>query len=179
MTDKELRKQMRGNLLQAYKGWYHWHRLTRKYSLDNAAVILMPSLNKGYNYYALLYLNQMLSQRNFSKALILTFDPAVIRAARLFSEKICGIENFSRKKAEDLMQYYCLYEFDSRFIVASLEEPEGRDVRGIIGKNGTTVEELMAIGVYGIYPFTKEKDAVYKGMDKRIKRFIEEGKHAN
>ena len=172
MTDRELRIQMRKNLFRSYKGWYHWHRLTRKYSLDNTAVVLLPSMDREYNYNALLYLNQMLEQRNFSKALILTFDPAVIRAARLFSEKICEVENFSRKKAEDLMQYYCLYEFDSRFMVASLEEPEGRNAYKLVGKNGTTVAELMAIGVYKISQFEHEDPPAYAGHDPEILNFL-------
>lgn len=71
------------------------------------------------------------------------------------------------------MQFYCLYEFDKRFICASLDEPNGRNGSALIGKRGTTVEEIFVIGVYRVYPFQRPEAPAYEGMDSGIKLFLE------
>lgn len=180
--DKEMRKlkrTMRRQLVQAYRGWWFWHRLVRRYRLGRTKVVLLPGKNTAYNYTALLYLDQMLREQGFKNAIILTTEKTVARAAELFSKNILSVELIRRGRAERLMQFYCLYEFDVRFVVASLEEPEGRNAAGLIGKNGTTIGELMAIGVYKIAQFQKEKPPVYIGNDPEIQKFLTEGERSS
>ena len=66
------------------------------------------------------------------------------------------------------MQYYCLYEFDKRLVIASLDEPNGRRGSALIGKRGTTKEEIFVIGVYRIYPFERPEAPQYSGDDPDI-----------
>lgn len=169
---KQVKRQLYKNLFRSYQGWFRWHRIVKKYKLGNTAVILMPSCDRDYNFYALLYLDQLLASRKFDNALILTHSDVVIKSASLFSDKILSIEEFSRKYTEQLMQYYCLYEFDKRLIVASLEEPNGRNGRTLIGKKGTTLEEIFVIGVYKVYPYKQLFAPEYFGDDKALKQFI-------
>ena len=115
----------------------------------------------------------MLKSRKYKNAVILTHDPAVKKCAPLFSKNILRVVDFSRKKAERLMQFYCLYEFDKRFTVASLDEPNGRNGSALIGKRGTTVEEIFVIGVYRVYPFTRPEAPAYTGDDPEIENFLE------
>ena len=70
------------------------------------------------------------------------------------------------------MQFYCLYEFNKKFIVASLDEPYGRNGSALIGKKGTTKEEIFVSGVYRVYPFERPDEPEYTGDDEEIKRFI-------
>ena len=117
----------------------------------------------------------MLEQHSYEKAVIVSVDPVAAKAAKVFSDKVLATETISRKKAEQLMQFYCLYEFDERFVVASLDEPEGRNAYRLIGKNGTTASELIAIGVYRISQFEHEGPPSYVGSDMEIIDFIKRG----
>lgn len=168
----KIRRQMRKNLLETYRGWWVWHRMVRKYQIGATAVVLMPGTNREYNRSALLFLDQMLKNQKYENAVIMTVDQAVASCAMLFSDHILGVELISRKKAERLMQFYCLYEFDSRFMVASLDEPMGRDAWRLVGRNGTTVEELMALGVYKLKIYEQPKTISYHGNDAKIIEFL-------
>ena len=153
---KQVKRQLYRNLISAYRGWWEWHKIVKGKGVgDNTAVVLLPSCEREINHLALLYLDSMLSRRKYKNAVILTHDPAVKKCAQLFSPNILRVVSFSRKKAEHLMQFYCLYEFDKRFICASLDEPNGRNGSALIGKRGTTVEEIFVIGVYRVYPFQR------------------------
>ena len=115
----------------------------------------------------------MLKSRRYKNAVLLTHDPAVKKCAGLFSRNILRVVDFGRQKAEHLMRFYCLYEFDKRFICASLDEPTGRNGSALIGKRGTTVEEVFVIGVYRVYPFERPEPPKYDGDDAEIKNFLE------
>ena len=56
--------------------------------------------------------------------------------------------------------------------MASLEEPNGRNGSALIGKKGTTEEEVFVIGIYRIYPFTRPERPEYLGEDQEIVSFI-------
>jgi len=172
---REIKRLMRHNLLESYRGWWIWHRLVKRYYLGRTRVILLPSCNTAYNYAALRYVDQMLSLHHYDDAIFLSVDPVISKAAGLFSKNILAVETIARKQAERLMQYYCLYDFDPRFVVASLDEPNGRNAVGLIGRNGTTVEELVAIGVYQIPNFIKEAVPCYGGNDSDIQAFLARG----
>lgn len=170
---RKVKRQLYRNLVLAYMGWWHWVMINRIKGVGaGTAVVLLPTLDRETNYLALLYLDTMLKSRKYANAVILTHDPAVRRAAPLFSDRIVKTVSFSRKKAEHLMQYYCLYEFNKRFIVASLDEPNGRNGSALIGKRGTTKEEIFVIGVYRVYPFTRPEAPVYDGDDRQIREFL-------
>lgn len=170
---REVKRQLYKNLIAAYKGWWHWVMVNRMKGINaGTAVVLLPDCDRETNYLALLYLDDMLKARRYVNAVILTHDPAVLKAAPLFSKKILKTVSFSRKKAEHLMQYYCLYEFNKRFIVASLDEPNGRNGSALIGKRGTTKEEIFVIGVYRVYPFIRPEAPRHDGADDVVKDFL-------
>lgn len=172
----KVKRQLYRNLFASYCGWWQWHKITKRKNISNSAVVLLPSCEREINLLALLYLDSMLKSRQYVNAIILTCDPVVQKSARLFSNNIIDVISFSRKKAENLMHYYCLYEFDERFIVASLDEPNGRNGSALIGKKGTTKEEIFVIGVYRIYPFSRPKMPEYNGSDNDILGFLEVNK---
>lgn len=170
---RKVKRQLYRNLVLAYMGWWHWVMINRIKGVGaGTAVVLLPTLDRETNYLALLYLDTMLKSCKYANAVILTHDPAVRKVAPLFSDRIVKTVSFSRKKAEHLMQYYCLYEFNKRFIVASLDEPNGRNGSALIGKRGTTKEEIFVIGVYRVYPFTRPEAPAYDGDDRQIREFL-------
>lgn len=175
-TEKHLRtvkRQLYKNLIKAYSGWWQWRKIKKVKGFNNTAVVLLPTCEREVNHLALLYLDDMLKSRRHDNAIILTHDPEVLKAASLYSNKILKVIPFSRKKAEHIMQFYCLYEFNKKFIVASLDEPYGRNGSALIGKRGTTKEEVFVIGIYRIYPFERPDEPVYTGEDEDIKSFVE------
>lgn len=161
------------NIRKANEGRKLWLDVCKKYELsDDDYVILIPSLNKEYNYYGLLYLNEFRKKVKAEKIIILTYDERVKRSAKIFLNKIYDICNFSRESAELLMKFYCLYMFTDKLVIISLEEPEGRNGMQLIGKKGITLEEVMAIGVYGLKEFKKIAAPEYNGEDQIIKTFL-------
>ena len=171
---KKVRYQLYRNLISCYKGWWQWNRILKTDGVEkNTAVVLLPSLDRVTNRLALLYLDEMLKSGGYRNAVLLTHDPAVKKSAALFSQNILHVVDFSRESAEHLMQFYCLYEFDRRFICASLDEPNGRNGSALIGKLGTTLEEVFVIGVYRLYPFERREPPEYAGDDVDIKYFLE------
>ena len=170
---RKVKRQLYRNLLRAYRGWWNWFLICRTKGFGNTAVILLPGEDKEISYLSLLYLDQMLENRKHDNAIILTHDQVVITAAPLFSDRILKVKHFSRKKAEALMQFYCLYEFNKKFICASLDEPHGRNGSVLIGKRGTTKEEIFVIGVYRLYPVERPDKPVYMGNDKEIAEYID------
>ncbi|EHL04232.1 hypothetical protein HMPREF0322_05152 [Desulfitobacterium hafniense DP7] len=172
---RKVKRQLYRNLLIAYRGWWYWHKLLKKYKkqgVHNWAVILLPDTNERDNYLALLYLDHMLSQHKFVKALVLTHSETVLKTAGLFSKRIADIVRCSREEAEALMQFYCLYNFDGRFFCASLDEPYGRNGSKLIGARGISAEELFAIGVYRLYPYEQMTPPQYHGGEADIEDFL-------
>lgn len=170
---KQVKRQLYRNLISAYRGWWQWHKVVKSKGVEcNTAIILLPSCDREINYLALLYLDGMLNSRKYKNAVILTHDPAVKKCAQIFSSNVLRVVSFSRKKAEHLMQFYCLYEFDKRFICASLDEPAGRNGSAFVGKRGITKEEIFAVGVYRIHPFDEPDGPAYAGDDDEIKIFL-------
>ena len=176
---RKIRWQLFKNFVSTCRGWLSWRWLIHKYRKDDiaySAIILMPNANDHTsNYLALRYLDQMLDSRGFSKALILTSSNEVVETAGMFSKKIISVVKYSRKKAERLMLFYSLYAFDKRFILASLDEPFGRNASRMIGQKGITAEELFVIGVYKVYPYKKMKPPAYDGVNTGARGFLAVG----
>lgn len=169
-----VKRQLYANLFHAYQGLWQWHLINRiKGFGQRTMVVLLPGTDRETNYLALLYLDQMLENRNYENAVILTHDEGVIRSGHLFSERILEIKRFDCRKAEHLMQLYCLYEFAPNFICASIDEPYGRNGDRLIGKRGTTKEEIFVIGVYHVYPFYRKEAPVYQGEDDVTRDFMQ------
>lgn len=179
-NDSEVKKHlnkikhcMHRNLISAYEGWWQWERIKRIQGFDQTAVILLPERDRHINRLALCYMDQLLESRNYSNAIILSADPDIKVAAPLFSERILQVKTYSRRKVRNLLQLYCLLDFDERFVCASLHEPFGRQGDRVIGLHGTTTEEAFVIGVYGIYPFVTVQLPEYDGKNPVITRFLQ------
>ena len=174
---KYMRSERRKKLRKAFRGWYVWHSLVKNHDMKgehkNTAVILLPQDDAENCFFALLYLDRMLSLRRFDAAILLTVSPLSDELISMFSEKVFSVESLSSDDADALLQYYELVEFDSRFIAASLDEPNGRNGRVLIGVSHITVEEMVAIGIYKIIPYVQKKRPIYHGKDPAIKKFME------
>lgn len=135
-----------------FKGYAYMHRIYHKYALDQSAVILIPSQNKEYTYYAVKYLKQMLLGSHYKKALILSADERVKKYIRRFhfEKYVLDVIALDRKLVNNIMAFYNTNMCDESFIVASLDEPYGRNALAYLNTGKVTKEELFAIAVYNI-----------------------------
>ena len=175
-VEKNLARESRKKLMQALRGWRIWYSLVRRYDMKSGnaktVVVLLPQYDDEACYFALLYLDRMLSLRKMNAAVLLTVSSDIIEIAPIFSKKILAIEIIDNQVADSLLQYYELMMFDERFIAASLDEPNGRNGRALVGISNITVEELVAIGIYRIIPYVQKKRPVYNGENPCIKKFM-------
>ena len=156
----------------AIQGWQIWRKILKKYRPTNSVVMLFPSTDHRCNYHALLYLEQLLEQTGSNSAVLVSVDPNVIAVAHVFSQNVKGSMQISREQAEKLLCYYNMDFFDRRMVVCSLNEPYSRCADKLIGVNGTTVGEIMVLGVFGLSKYTKESVPVYRGNDPIILNFL-------
>lgn len=83
---KGIKRQLYKNLFASYRGWWQWHKIVKRKGVGNTAVILLPTCDREINRLALLYLDDMLTSRKYTNAVVLTHDPAVLKCAALFPE---------------------------------------------------------------------------------------------
>lgn len=139
---------MKKRIESAKLGRVLWLSLVEKYQINQFVyVIILPDIKKVYNAPALSFLPQFMKKRGAKKAIVLTFDEWVLE--QQVDENILLVA-FEKDKLEALIQFYCLYEFTSNIVIASLEQPAGRLGYGMIEKKGLTSEEIFAGIVYGL-----------------------------
>lgn len=146
-----LEKELEEKINLARRGRDKWLQLMEQYAIDkNTYVILFPQEKTQCNKYVLKYLPAFAEKVHASQILLLSYDEEILNANIDCSEVVCKNIFWNRKGAEELMAYYTLQIFTNNLIIASLEEPEGRKGRNLIGINGITEEETVAIGLLGI-----------------------------
>ncbi len=132
---------------KAYRGRESWIQLLEEYGLGNRDyVVLFPAENNTVNPIAIGYVNKL--AKIADKVLVLAYDNEVLNSSE-YQDNVTAIR-YEREQAEELMQFYSLYQFTDRLIIVSLDEPEGRCGGSLIGVNGITLDEMVAIGIFGM-----------------------------
>jgi hypothetical protein len=136
---------------EAIRGRQFWQELLSKYQIKkHDYVILLPSDDKNYNYYTLLYLERFLNKKNAGRAVVLSVTKYWADLAKDFTPLISDSILINSYEADCLLSFYCLYEFSDHLIIGSLKEPEGRLGEGILGKHNLTVEDVIKVTLYDI-----------------------------
>lgn len=153
--------------LKAFIGSLLWKMLERKYKADR--YILMPKKGEVYNFFALLYLDEYIEKYRSQKTVIMTCDDSVKKALPLFSKaaNVC-LCNFSRIKAECLLQYYALYEFSTKITIVSLTEPYDTCGENLLGIHGVTREDLLCYDIYRLDKSMRKNFPEYNHKDNDI-----------
>lgn len=141
-----MEKLLEESIAKARRGRESWIKLTGSLTGD-FAVVLFPSGDREINDISLKYAKKLAEQKE--KVVLLTFDEVLLAQKDSFPPDI-EILRYEREEAEELMKFYALYQFTDKLFIASLTEPEGRTGKGLIGRNGITLEELIALGIFGI-----------------------------
>lgn len=131
----------------AAQGRKFWLRLVENYQIDSSVyVIVIPEEEQQYDV-ALSNLSQYMKKRNIKKAIILAYNKRLTGQSK---QENIQIVDCKREDIDKLIQFYCLYEFASNVVVASLEKPSGRMGKGMIDKKGLTGAEVFAGVVYSL-----------------------------
>lgn len=143
---------------RAEQGREIWLNLKRECELtENTFVILFPQEDTACNAYVMKYLEDFAVRTNADRLVLLAYDKEVLDLENgvgsawqtSFKNKV-KTRFVSREDALQIMDYYTLQMFTDRLIIASLDEPEGRNGSNIIGINDITEEEAVAIGILGL-----------------------------
>jgi hypothetical protein len=147
---KDSYKTIEERIQLASTGRTFWLEFVRKYQVDNTCyVILLPDENQLSHAIALKYLPHFLDKKHAKRGIVMSYDTYIEPFQEHVNECV-QILTCSKEEMEALIQFYCLYEFASNIIIASLEQPSGRMGMGIVGHKNLTFEEVFAGVVYGL-----------------------------
>lgn len=139
---------------QAEKGRDFWLSLVKEYQIATREyVLLLPLDTPEYHEPALKHLEEFLVKKGASRAIVL-YAGEMPDAAEYekkiseYSSYIIDVKKIRREDYENLVRFYCLYEFTDRLIIASLEEPDGRLGKNMVGKKGLTLEDVVKVTLY-------------------------------
>lgn len=140
---------------QGRKDWLQFVKGVRFGERDYA--ILFPSQNRVWNDLALLYADDFAASVKAERLFLLTHDEEVEKKRHQLSRAVTEVIPYSREQAVRLMKFYSLYMFTDQLIIASLNEPDGRDGERIVGRKGISIDEVFAIGVFRMQQFHKRE----------------------
>lgn len=134
----------------AEKGRLFWLDLVEEYHINSECqVVIIPDNDLETQKIALKYLPQYLKNKYAKRGIVLMPDDILLKADKEINSSI-EIKMCKKADIEAIMKFYCLYEFASNLVVASLKYPPGRKGMGIVGHKGLSYEEVFAGVVYGI-----------------------------
>lgn len=160
-----MKELLQKKLEKARDGKEYWLWLMETYNLsDGKYIILVPDSCTQDAYLSLLFLEDFIKQKNIKSVIILSTDFIIKEVSVLFSDKIEEVIIIDKKIKEAIIKFYCLYEFSSRFIIASLTQPKGRKGTGLLKTGKLCYAEIFAVIIYGLEevkknesPFTEEE----------------------
>lgn len=139
---------------QAEKGRDFWLSLVEEYKITTKEyVLLLPPDTPKYHEPALKNLEEFLVKKGAERAIVLYVGEAsdeseYEKKISAYSAYIKDVKNIHREDYENLIRFYCLYEFTDRLVIASLEEPDGRLGKNMVGKKGLTLEDVVKVTLY-------------------------------
>lgn len=144
-----IKEDVLNKIKEAEKGREIWLDLIERHNIkDGDYVILFPSSYDEWAYYGALYIDDFLEFKASDRAVCLCHDSEI--KAYVQKNHRAEVLDFPRKSAEKLIAFYSLYMFTDSLIIISPDEPAGRSGRDIVGVKGVTVEDVVAIGIYGL-----------------------------
>ena len=145
---------------EAEKGRMYWLYLQDKYNLDASSYVLLIPDKEDILHLKERFL-QYITNRNGNKGLILAGQSLISQISNIKGNTLYAMA-CTPQEAENLMRFYCMYQFTSNLLIASLEKPDGRRTKNLIGKKGLCREEILDMIVFGI---GKEQEAEETGNE--------------
>ena len=139
---------LENRLEEARKGRMYWLALQKKYNLDFDSYVLLVPDKENIVHLKKRFMQYITGKRG-NKGIILA-DNEIPGIDGVYKEGNLYIETCTSKEAENLMRFYCMYQFTSNLLIASLEKPDGRRGERLVGKKGLDREEILDMVVFGI-----------------------------
>ncbi len=134
----------------AREGRKIWLNMVHTYHIDaDCQVVIIPENDIETQKIALKYLPQFLKKKYAKRAIVLLWEEKHYQTEEWIDDSI-EIKICKKEDIDAIIQFYCLYEFASNLVIASLKQPSGRMGLGIVGHKGLKFEEVFAGVVYGI-----------------------------
>ena len=156
MKNSIIKKKLKENLINSWKGWKIWHKISHKDLNENCMAILLPEKDENICRCSALYLNDLLIQSRKEKAVFISCDTNITRYAKMYTNNVIKILEISENDAHNLMQFYRLYNFDNRFLIASFRQPFGRNGDKALQMYPKEFDELFALCIYKLKPYTSQ-----------------------
>lgn len=140
-------------------------------------IILLPECTDRELYYYFLYMDRVCQKGQ--KIYLITSSKKIYSWSSELLKKLYKRKKISPRKMDKLILAYPELWFRDQIIVASLDKPIGRNGYHLLGKEGITLEELIAVGLLKIKNgyYNKElrpKKIRYEGNKEEIKQFVKE-----
>lgn len=142
-------------LFKAFSGYILWHNIVHQNRISgDCAVVLLPSPDdEECARYSIKYLKAFLKYNPTYKEVV--FLSAYHQLDDLIKEYqmkdyIRTVIPLSKKKVDQLINFYNANLNDKRLIVASLDMPKGRNGLDYLHTNMLSKEEIFLIGLYNI-----------------------------
>lgn len=147
----EISNEFEKRLNRAKEGRTEWIKLMEEYGGEkNKYIILFPHEGSDCNRYMLKYLSKFAKKVQVDTLLILSCDNMVLEGIKNCEDINCIGVFWNNVQIQNLLSYYSLYMFTNKLVIASLDEPQGRNGSNIIGAKGVTEEEIVVIGILGL-----------------------------
>lgn len=144
-------KLLEERIQSAEAGRIFWKELQQKHQFSGKDyIVIFPDENTKCNYYVLKHLDKFAEKNKCKRFFFLTVSSDIKQQAEQFVNTEYCIVDCEKKAVNDLITYYMLQMFTENLLIASLDKPEGRNGKNIIGVNGITEEEVAAIGILGL-----------------------------
>ena len=147
----EISNEFEKKLNKAKEGRAQWIKLMEEFGGEkDKYIILFPHERIDCNKYMLKYLSQFAKKVHVDTLLVLSCDKMVLEGIKDYTDINCIGVFWNNIQIQNLLSYYSLHMFTNKLVIASLDEPQGRNGSNIIGTKGVTEEEIVAIGILGL-----------------------------
>lgn len=147
----EINNEFEKKLNKAKEGRAEWIKLMEEYGGEkDKYIILFPHEGSDCNRYMLKYLAKFAKKVQVDTLLILSYDKMILEGIKDYADINCIGVFWNTIQVQNLLSYYSLHMFTNKLVIASFDEPQGRNGSNIIGTKGVTEEEIVAIGILGL-----------------------------
>lgn len=159
MKLQNIKLKMLSNFISSIKGWKIYHKIVHKYPLKRGLYILIPEMDEKLSFCAALYLNQLLLKKKANNAIFLScYDSKIEYYSKMFTGNVKEYVFLNSYEINNILQFYRLYNFDERFLVASFSQPFGNNSQKILNIYPENYNELFALCIYKLKPYNSYVD---------------------
>jgi hypothetical protein len=142
---------------QARKGREYWiAQFGSNFEIESDQYILLLTEEGRINEHLLQYLPKFLKNKKSRNAIIVyqyDIEQERIQSYEQYFEKhnlMIQIQHISKEDMDNLLAFYCMYQFTGRLVIGSIDKPEGRTGSRFIEEKRLTLEEMVVHVIYDI-----------------------------